>query len=288
MTKKVYVGTDPEFMVQGGKGNYLYPLAIEGYSPLRAVGHDEFGHCIEIRPKEATSGEGLVLNTMTKMAELPKGHKRDVYAYTADNAHSMDRKTFNKLIRAQGGKSLSESKNIYGLDILSDENCPADMAARKKGQRLLFCGMHMHISCYEERTITVKSDQGKDIKHELKDAITLPAKSLTRLFDHYLFDNLRSDVDFDIGRYRSKGFYERKPHGGFEYRSLGASALTPERLSIIADIMIEIVESFDQINFGLTDPKQETTTKKLEGLVKNLKATKPHKGCLRKLWVPWD
>ena len=126
MSITIKIGLDPEFMAKY-KGSYIYPRlgrsnpAISGLPKatldtiamkLARTGADEFGHCVEIRPKEATDGKQLVLNTIDTMATLPED-----FCYYGENTHRMDKALFIKLVRTLGRKELSESKNIYGQDI---------------------------------------------------------------------------------------------------------------------------------------------------------------------------
>lgn len=299
MSIEIKVGLDPEFMVKY-KGTYIYPkLRFENTAlkdlpdyqkrdlrgPLHKLGYDEFGHCVEIRPAAATSGKQLVLNTIDVMEKLPED-----FCYYAENTHRMDKKIFIQLVRSMGIKELSESKNIYeGVDILDD--CPADLSARKAGKRLLFCGCHMHVSATKKISITENN-----VTLTKTENVALPIKSIVRIFDNLLFRPFVKcgDIDFNIGRYRSPGFYEKKFHGGFEYRSLGASVLTPKRLKLIADIMIAVVkhvlneENTHEIIFQHYMKNNEATKeypKEIYDMVNELMKTKAVTSNLRSLWV---
>jgi hypothetical protein len=292
---KIFIGTDPEFMAKYGK-HYVYPiLGVRGNDCLpddnnlrfavSSLSADEFGHCVEIRPTAAESGEQLVLNTIHALAKLPR-----CFSYHANNTHLIDKKKFIEIIRSVGRKDLSQSINVYGKDILDD--CEADIEARKNGQRLLFCGCHMHISATRSVHIT-KNDQ----TFSRQENVELPVKTLVWLFDQIIFPCFRTDPDFEIGRYRSPGFYELKGHGGFEYRSLGSSTLTPRRLMLVADIMIEIVKRalplIDEIMLTTCTGSRNgrdvvgSIAKHVEREVAELKRTKPVTTDLLKAWVPY-
>jgi hypothetical protein len=292
---KVKVGMDPEFMVKY-EGEYVYPRLgkanldweklSEGDEVVRSiysVAADEFGHCAEIRPTEAETGKELVLNMISAMAELPR-----CFTYHSDNTHTMPKKTLFKLVRSLGRKDLSESRNIYGTDILDD--CPADIKARKDGLRLVFCGCHMHISVTEQVSIRVDDDWIREDQ-----TVKVPVPVLVGMFDEYIFPALQSDQGFNVGRYRAPGFYEYKGHGGFEYRSLGASALTPTRILLVADIMIELTKYVLKYQHDLLFRSYTMKDRPLIKLPDDvlemldaLKATKRHSGDLRALWVPFD
>jgi hypothetical protein len=294
---KIKIGTDPEFMAKYSK-DYIYPILgavgnecmtncdLAARSALARLSTDEFGHCVEIRPHEAESGEQLVLNTIREFAKLPQ-----CFTYHADNAHLMDKKTFIKIIRKLQRKDISESQNIYGIDILDD--CKADIEARKAGQRLLFCGCHMHISATRSISIT---EGTKTLRSE--ENVALPVQTLVWLFDQLIFPAMAKDTDFTIGRYRNRGFYESKGHGGFEYRSLGSSMLTPKRMLLVGDTMIEITKRLLPLmdeatkslcagNHNGQDLVHAVTTKQIGEMIRELRTTKAPTGNLAKIWVPY-
>lgn len=288
---KIKVGLDPEFMVKY-KGNYMYPILknrddfdnVDDYSAACGIGMDDFGHCAEIRPSEGETGKEVVLNTISTMASLPAQFK-----YYGDNTHQIDKKTFIKMLRRIGRKDLSESLNIHDIDILDD--CAMDLTVRQKGQRLLFCGCHMHISATESFTQRYKGET-INVSHNYK----LPVKALVWLFDKLIFECLKDDKHFDVGRYRQTGFYELKGHGGFEYRSLGASALTPTRIRLISDLMISITETvvgnLNEFVFQTSRPEVSLAdlafSTKVRDMLTALARTKSCTSDLRKLWVPFD
>ena len=281
---KILIGLDAEFMAYY-HDSPVYPLLDRREHKLYNVGCDEFGHCIEVRPKESDTAEGLVLNTVKVMAELP-AHLR----YEHGNVHVMDKKTFIKLLRARGtAKEIPGCKNIHDQDILDD--CKMDIEARKAGNRIVFCGMHVHVSAMDVRTqeVTIK---GNTEHVEIETPIDLPVQSLVLLFDEFLFKPLSSDKDFNIGRYRAPGFYERKTSNHFEYRSLGSSAFGPKRLMVIFEIIKEIIINLDYYvlwNMGPLEIRgtQWRRSDKLAELVTQLSRTKPSTRDLRQLWVPW-
>lgn len=280
---EILVGLDAEFMAYDLNKPVHPQLADKGKYKLHGVGCDEFGHCIEVRPKESDTANGLVLNTIKEMSKLP-----DTVKYMHENVHTMDKKTFIKLLRAQGtAKEIPGCKNIYGGDILDD--CPKDIAARKIGNRIVFCGMHVHVSATDIRrqSVTIKGNR-EDV--EIRTPVELPVRTLVYLFDKFLFKPLSDDRNFNIGRYRSPGFYEMKESNHFEYRSLGSSAFQPKRLMLIFEIIKEIIKNLDyytchHMHVNSEDPKGYT--KKMDKLVEALTKTKETATELKKLWVPW-
>jgi len=293
---EITIGTNPEFMVKY-RGNCVYPsLSEENYAmrnnsdltdKLDTIPRGDFGHCAEIRPLPATSGKQLVLNTIDVMSTLPQEFK-----YHTKNTHMLSKEMMSMLLHIAGSKKIPQAQNIYKKPILKD--CPLYLVARKEGLRLLFCGCHMHIST--TRTIRIKV--GKEVV-EHKENIDLPAESLVWLFDNLLFSCFIREHGFNAGSHRSMGYYERKSHGGFEYRSLGSSAFTPKRLRLIADLMIDITEQFmsriDKSLAELRNAHPETynptdfLSKDGKSMLKELKKTKPitsPKGIL-KTWVPF-
>jgi len=284
MSEKLLIGLDAEFMAYKGK-TPIYPTTEEGIKAgLRNFGCDEFGHCVEARPKEADNANELVTNVMKAMEKLPEGLK-----YVPENAHTMEKADYIKLIRAQGGKRLSTCKNIHKQDILDDS--PAELEARKVGKRLVYCGMHIHVSKVIKRKESFEVSNNVFKTKEVEIPVTVPMKTLVWLFDVCLFGSLANDKDADVGRYRSPGFYELKNgKHHFEYRSLGITAFTPERLYIIFEIIKELAENVDDYTLlGLQENFKviKDTESVLYKLVDRLLNTKPATKCLRKLWVPW-
>jgi hypothetical protein len=285
MSEIIKIGLDAEFMAYKGS-KVIYPIMPEGLKTgVRQFGCDEFGHCVEARPKEADNANELITNVMKAMERLPEGLK-----YVPENVHSMEKSDYFKLLREQGSKQLSGCKNIHKQDILDD--CPAELKARELGRRLTFCGMHLHVSKVLRHQESYEKEDKTIGTRYVELPVNLPIKTLVWLFDICLFSPLSSDANFAIGRYRSPGFYETK--GGnhhFEYRSLGVSAFTPERLYIIFEIAQELIKNVDDYTIlGLqkTDGKViKDTESKLYKLVNRLLKTKPTAKCLRKLWVPW-
>jgi hypothetical protein len=280
---EMLIGLDAEFMAYEYTKQPVYPL-LDGdrHKALRSIGCDEFGHCIEVRPKESDTAEGLVLNTIKEMAELPEDFK-----YMHENVHTMDKKTFIKLLRAQGtAKEIPGCSNINGKDILDD--CEMDLEARKAGNRIVFCGMHVHVSAMDVRhqSITIK---GETKSIEVKTPIELPVRTLVYLFDRFLFKPMSKDKNFNVGRYRAPGFYERKESNHFEYRSLGSSAFHPQRLILIFKIIEDIIANLDSYTLWNMDSGGEHMlyTERMVKLVAALSATKPSTKDLRQLWVPW-
>ena len=284
----VKIGADIEFMASKISGDYLFPSLVNDgdsiealYKGIANVGCDEFGHCVEIRPAPATNREEFVTNMMTAMAELPAGP-----SYSAPNAIRIDKKDFFKLMRKQGGKSIPECKNIYGTDILNDGK--EDLEARKAGKRLLFCGAHIHVSVKKKINLNASTTNPTINETHYVDE-TIPVETLVYLLDNILFPCFKNDPDFNIGRYRAPGFYEaQKYHGGFEYRSLGASVFTPQRMAWIFDVVEYIVKHHDYLSkLFLTKKKKVKLPEKLDSLTTSLKHRGPESGDLRRLWVPW-
>jgi len=282
MAKVIKIGMDTEFMAYDSTGaNPIYPLLDKDHV-LMGHGCDEFGHCVEVRPKEADNAEDLLTNIMKEMVRLPAK-----LTYRPENMHTMDKKTFISLLRARGtAKEIPACKNIYKTDVLDD--CEADIKARKEGKRIVFCGMHIHVSAKDVRQHSITIG-GKTERQDIETPIELPTQSLVYLFDHYLFNALSSDKDANVGRYRAKGFYEMKAANGshFEYRSLSSTAFTPKRVRIIFEIIKEIMSNTDFYMIQAIRGTGSTSTT-MYSLCESLKKSSPSTQDLRKLWVPWE
>jgi len=284
--KVIKIGLDAEFMAYKGK-KPVYPESKAGIiAGISSFGCDEFGHCLEARPKEAETASDLVTNTMKAMERLPERVK-----YIAENAHIMEKDDFITLIRKAGGKPLPGCKNIYGKEILDD--CAAELKVRQEGKRLVFCGMHVHVSAVHQKKVDFEVGNNVFKTKDVEIPIKMPKKILVWLFDRCLFKPLSTDKDAHIGRYRSPVFYEHKGtlDNWFEYRSLGSTAFTPERLYLIFEIIKELIDKIDEYTLLALEANGggflEDTESKLYKLVKRLIKTKAPRSDLRKLWVPW-
>lgn len=270
------VGMDAEFMAYD-EDEPVYPYLDEKHD-LKKHGCDEFGHCVEVRPRQAKSGQDLVTNIMGTMAGLPE-HLR----YRLENVHFMTRKDYVSLLRKQGVKRISESHNVYGSDVLNE--CPLDIKAIETGKRLVFCGMHVHVSTMFKAGVPAHDPKTGKYTHTEHAEIELPimTRTLVRIFDRVMFAMLEGDENFNVGRYRSPGFFEVKASHHMEYRSLGATAFTPQRVKLIADIAIEVMKHIDLLSKG------GVVTETIFKLMEKLKKTKPYDGDdIRKIWVPWE
>ena len=270
---KIKIGMDVEFMAFKGK-NMVYARGPGSPTELQRIGCDEFGHCIEVRPKEAEDEYELIGNIMREMSGLPKE-----FSYKTLNAVEVPEKDHIALVRRQGRKQVPECKNVYNVDILKTTGL--EKMAIQKNQKVLYCGMHVHVS-----TALGHSYEGKHKRKSENVDIPVPAVLLTQLFDDLIFTSMEGDPSFNCGRYRQRGFYEMKTSSHFEYRSLGSSAFTPERVAIIFRMVKHIVENHDVLSVLLNGnwdfvPKDKMA---LADLRKNLRATKPYDEDLLKIW----
>jgi len=281
---RVKIGLDVEFMAKY-KGQYAYP-ALKKYEDLKNFGCDEFGHCVEARPNASDKKSQFIYNVMEEMEQLP-----DKYKYYPINAVQLPKADFFNLLKIVGDKPISTCSNIYGKDILDDNEY--EDALRKNGMRGVYCGMHIHMSTWTTQMTRLHKDKNPDgILTEVELPVNMPYRIITALLDNFAFGQLISDNDFNIGRYRSKGFYELKTDNHFEYRSLGVTAFTPQRLSIIFDIVKHVVEHYDELFLWLyadwDAEKVPINVKILKDLASALHKTKPfYSSDLKKLWVPW-
>ena len=268
---KILIGLDAEFMALK-KGKFAFPLMER---KLSGFGCDEMGHCLESRPEPAHEAQELIFNIMRSLARLPSG-----YRYVAENMITIPKKDYFELLKKQGGKEIPDCVNIYGKEILDD-----DAEYDRETHRPLFCGMHVHISAYEEFEYGRYDEVKKHCVPEMQKTYTeLPKVTLVKLFDKYIFDALKDDLRFVAGRYRQPGFYEDKSHGGFEYRSLGSTAFTPKRVAIIFDMVKTVVENHDMLA-NPTDKKRSVETALEERKIK-LSKTAPATN-LFGTWISW-
>lgn len=276
---KILIGLDAEFMALK-KGKFAFPSIDVGN--LSSFGCDEMGHCLEARPAPAHSAQELIFNTMKELSKLPAG-----YRYMPENMITIPKKDYFVLLRRQGTKVISKCINVYNKNILDD-----DVGYDRDLYRVLFCGMHVHISAYKEFEYGRYDEEKKHCVPEIQRVfMDLPKVTIVKLLDSYIFDALKTDPRFVSGNYRQPGFYEDKTHGGFEYRSLGSTAFTPKRIAIIFDMVKMIVENCDVLanidcsNLFLSKEGDEVKTTLLK-LKTRLGKTKPSANLL-KAWVIW-
>ena len=286
MSETIYIGADIEFMAKDRfRGGYIYPiLPIENENiHIRHLGCDEFGHCLELRPAQETNSLDFVTNIMKEVHKIPG----NVECFS-ENAHILPVSDFIKLMRKQGSKSVPQCNNVYGKDVLED--CELDLEVRKKKNRLLFCGTHIHVSMTKTVRYEVE-ENGKKVVKTKEEPIPLPAKTLVHLFDKCIYSCFLDDTHFNAGRYRSPGFYEFKPHGGFEYRSLGSSVFTPIRMRLIFESVKYIVENLDYLvsmYFNLSNSVfMKNIPVKLRNMMECMKNSKQYDGDLLDIWSPW-
>jgi len=279
-TRKVVIGMDVEFMAYKSKKQVFPVDDID----LRSCGCDEFGHCVEIRPRQADNKKELLFNIMSEMDDLPKK-----FLYKSENKITMNKKEFFRLLKRMGSKEISQCKNIYGADILDDP------PVTTPDSRYAYCGMHIHVSKH------IDFMDSENNWNEIP--LNINAEFLTYMFDEYIFDALKMDTCFYVGKYRQPGFYEPKGnYGHFEYRSLGVSAFTPKRVSIIFDMVKLITENADMLlthrfvraENGLHDAFHTSSTEhkievlnELDTLKRKLEKTTEYKGNLKTLWIRW-
>ena len=273
------IGMDAEFMAYS-KGRVVFPKLSSPEDPIRRSGCDEFGHCVEIRPEETSDKETLIANIATAIGKLPQQYK-----YFTENIHIVKKEEYYKLIRSSGStKELPVCKNIYGSDILDDSDIEGQ--ERKQGNRVLYCGMHIHVSTFLEKVVPVESD-GKTIHGRTKVPLDINKQSLTALFDTFLYEPLREDKNFASGKFRMPGYYEEKSDSHFEYRSLGSSALTPVRVAIIFQVISEILNNYDSLMVESLTAKGKAWESILR-ISERLRKTKESHADLKKVWTPWN
>jgi len=99
---EIKIGMDVEFMPFDGK-RMVYARGPKSPRYLRSTSCDEFGHCVEIRPRESTDEFELIGNIMRAMSDLPKE-----FSYRAMNAVEVPEADFIELLRLQRRKDVPD------------------------------------------------------------------------------------------------------------------------------------------------------------------------------------
>lgn len=267
------VGLEAEFFLTGKGGKLLYP-GDHGFST------DEFIILGEFRAKPGKTRAETFGNFYSEYAEvLTKAYKKG-FDINLDGVKRIDPTKNAEILRKMGTKAITESKNIYGTDILELTDNIIDDG--KIVGRYISTGLHIHFSSsvivdrtypteekylYSPVNIPITFGEGvkssmnlwkRDEKLDAKE-LTLQAtanritKPVVEYFVKELDKNILKDfvalgedslgIEFKDLKFRHPGFYEMKPYGGFEYRSLPFSWYVLENLYEIVDFSFNLLEN---------------------------------------------
>lgn len=261
------IGLEAEFLLRNKKGDLVFPgdhgFPTDDFVILGEIRGDP-GDCVEDtvsnflkewhRIRIKSSLQGLKID-LSGTAELPAG-------------------IYFKTIKKSGGKNLPDCQNIYGLDInkYSDD-------VRKNGKLIshaISCGLHIHFSSGETKQVTHEEFKIKEIK--VKDlvlgSVLVGRVSLGNLlkplyektgetrtitteltvsritypvilnFVEFLDDQLLTKFQPKTKlKYRQPGYYEVKPDGRFEYRSLPFNWAVLSEIESITNTAFKLLDS---------------------------------------------
>ena len=262
------IGLEAEFFITDINGDLLFPSDY-GFSS------DEFIILGEFRAEPGETRIETVTNFMKEWYAInEQAKKRDVFI-DIDPYKEIDLDFRSTILKAMGTKQITQSQNIYNLDITKDSD-----AIIKRGKIVghkLSIGLHIHFSSYvkekhcyitedawEYNQVTLpltlsetgitpinitlydrmykKEPETKEVKASVS-RITKPVLwNIIEGLDEYVFPEYKPDTTL---KFRKIGFYELKTYGGFEYRSLPFSQDILDNIYDIVDYSFGLLENLD-------------------------------------------
>lgn len=230
------IGIEFEFLLRNKKGNLVFP-AKHGFDI------DDFPIIGEARAEAGSSPEETLGNFFKEYYKILNKAESKNLTLDLTGYADIDNKFNAEILKVMGTKTIAETKNIYGIDILEHDD--SVIKDGNKVGRYISTGLHIHFSSYEEKTLSssievpayvpvvllnspplpfeIFKKEGTKTSEEkissILSRITMPvADSIVRYFDKYFLKSYVSDFP-KLLKYRQPGFYEIKSYG-FEYRSL--------------------------------------------------------------------
>lgn len=266
------VGLEAEFFLAGKDGRLLYP-GNYGFQT------DEFIILGEFRAEPGTTRPETLSNFFDSYYKNLGIARKKGFDICLLGVREIDLKRNAEILREMGSKPITESKNIYGTDILElSDNVIKD---GKIVGRYISTGLHVHFSSIEinKRSYDVKEEYyytpveiplnlgGIDTTLELfkKDGkrdshrkiVEAQANRITKpVIEHFVREldekllkeflerqNTKTSKILKGLKFRQPGFYEDKFHGGFEYRSLPFNYLVLEDIYEVVDFSFSLLEA---------------------------------------------
>lgn len=262
------IGLEAEFFVTDKEGDLFFPSDY-GFSS------DEFIILGEFRAQPGETRIETVTNFMKEWYAINEQAKKKNVLISILPYKEVDIDFWSTILKTMGTKQITQSENIYNLDITKDSD-----AIIKRGKIVghrLSIGLHIHFSSY------VKEEHNYQInEHYLYSPVTLPIKftgselpevemdlykrtdkfddetrtisaTVSRItkpvlwniidgLDEELFPKYKPDVKL---KFRKVGFYELKGYGGFEYRSLPFNQAILDNIYDIVDYSFNLLENLD-------------------------------------------
>jgi len=252
MTIKNMVGLEAEFILADVNRELVFPVDF-GFDT------DEYILLAEIRANPGETPEETVANFIKTFTKFENSLHEKILSWAASGYYIISPELNAKVLRRMGSKEITQSQNIYGTDLLtlSDDVIEDGKVVGRK----ISAGLHVHFSSSE----TVEDYKWESLYeyHPVKLPITLGDTGVSTTVDLYrraelareqqkklsvkayanritnpVINHIVQEMDILLDqlifgdhetrklKYRQPGFYEKKYHGGFEYRSLPANEQT--------------------------------------------------------------
>ena len=268
------IGIEAEFLLLNSKDEVIVPPSYWDRDGFPLLG--------EIRGDPGDNIADVIANFLKKKITIEGKVRKDNRIAMRDVEHvrlAIYKEAMKQVTEAKG-EQIGKVKNIYGTNI--DDYSDQIIGKNHKIQGIrASCGLHIHFSCGQSVSQTVKDVEYTAVDIPVKlaevegaDAILkeLVQPSLSLYIKEYLPDEDRKKItaftsvlsrpvvefivkkmddeffnkfapkEKDRTKYRQPGFYEMKPHG-FEYRSLPANDRSIAALPEIVERAFELLDS---------------------------------------------
>ena len=263
---KNMVGLEAEFFVL--KDNELVFPSDYGFST------DEFIILGEFRAEPGNNRSETIANFLKAYYDTVEKATKNGVNISLIPSYTIDLEFWSKILKRLGMKEISQSKNIYGTDILKMSD--AVISEGKLVGHNLTIGLHIHFSSSEinERKVlfspmdnyipvylplsigenlntTINLYQKTGTLPSKEEIISSYASRITKPVLEYMIKRLDNELlpIYSDGvkefKFRQPGYYELKSHGGFEYRSLPMRAEILDSIFNIVDFSFDLLESLD-------------------------------------------
>lgn len=277
---KSKVGLEAEFLLLNSKDEAIVPPSHWDRDGFPLLG--------EIRGEPGDNYPDVVASFLKKRMEaegrVRKGNR--IVMVDVERIRLAIYKEAMKQVTEVKGEQIGKVKNIYGINIDDYSDQIIDKKSHKIQGINASCGLHIHFSCLESVSKTVKDVEYEPVtipiqlaavkgenavlKELIKPELSLYAKKLVvddavkkitasasvitrpvvefivKEMDKEFFDRFAAEEKYRT-KYRRPGFYELKPHG-FEYRSLPANDKTMDALPEIVWKAFDLLDSLNKWN----------------------------------------
>jgi Txe/YoeB family toxin of Txe-Axe toxin-antitoxin module len=251
------VGLEAEFFLRNEKNELVMPKDHE-------FPYDDFILLGEIRGQHGKTREETISNFLKEYYRISYlAEKKKLKIDISVGWDKLDAKFYTSVIRKIEEKSISKCENIYGYDLLNYSDSIVDNG--KIVAHKVSLGLHVHFSSINREEKKIKSKQYESVKlplnisganttlnlfseqkeEEIKlevscNRITKPAiRHIVEQMDKEIYPQFKIEEPL---KYRMTGFYETKPNGRFEYRSLPFNENFLKNLPKLVDFSFNLLE----------------------------------------------